>query len=95
MHACIVDLGVECFKPIGAFYVFPQITSTGLTSQEFSMRLLEKTKVACGPGPAFAASGEGFVRCSYATSWSRSKSPCNTSASSLPKCAVEAAALAN
>ena len=61
------DLGLPCFKPHGAFYVFPQITSTGLTSQEFSMGLLEKKKVACVPGPAFGPSGEGFVRCSYAT----------------------------
>ena len=62
------DLGLPCFKPLGAFYVFPQITGTGLTSQEFSMGLLEKKKVACVPGPAVGASGEGFVRCSYAAS---------------------------
>ena len=61
------DLGLECFKPLGSFYVFPRITSTGLTSREFSLRLLETKKVACVPGPAFGASGEGFVRCSYAT----------------------------
>jgi aminotransferase len=62
------DLGLECFKPVGAFYVFPRITSTGLTSREFSLGLLEKKQVACVPGPAFGPSGEGFVRCSYATS---------------------------
>ena len=61
------DLGLECFKPLGSFYVFPNITSTGLTSREFSLGLLEKKKVACVPGPAFGPSGEGFVRCSYAT----------------------------
>ncbi len=61
------DLGLECFKPVGAFYVFPCITSTGLTSREFSLGLLEKKQVACVPGPAFGPSGEGFVRCSYAT----------------------------
>ena len=49
------------------FYVFPKITSTGLTSREFSLGLLEKKQVACVPGPAFGPSGEGFVRCSYAT----------------------------
>ncbi|MES2569137.1 MAG: aminotransferase class I/II-fold pyridoxal phosphate-dependent enzyme [Verrucomicrobiota bacterium] len=62
------DLGLECFKPLGAFYVFPKITSTGLTSREFSLGLLEKKQVACVPGPAFGPSGEGFIRCSYATS---------------------------
>ncbi len=61
------DLGLECFKPLGAFYVFPKIASTGLTSRQFSLGLLEKKQVAVVPGPAFGPSGEGFVRCSYAT----------------------------
>lgn len=61
------DLGLECFKPLGAFYVFPKIAGTGLTSREFSLGLLEKKQVACVPGTAFGPSGEGFVRCSYAT----------------------------
>jgi len=61
------DLGLECFKPLGAFYVFPRIASTGLSSRDFSLGLLEKKKVACVPGTAFGPSGEGFVRCSYAT----------------------------
>ncbi|HWL54007.1 MAG TPA: aminotransferase class I/II-fold pyridoxal phosphate-dependent enzyme [Chthoniobacteraceae bacterium] len=62
------DFGLECFNPYGAFYVFPRITSTGLSSREFSLRLLESKKVAVVPGNAFGPSGEGFVRCSYATS---------------------------
>ena len=62
------DLGLACHKPVGAFYIFPNISSTGLTSREFSLGLLEKKKVACVPGPAFGPSGEGFVRCCYATS---------------------------
>lgn len=62
------ELGLECFKPVGAFYIFPKIASTGMTSREFSLGLLEKKKVACVPGPAFGPSGEGFVRCCYATS---------------------------
>ena len=62
------DLGLPCFQPAGAFYIFPDITSSGLTSREFSFGLLEKKKVACVPGPAFGPSGEGFVRCCYATS---------------------------
>ncbi|HEY5743912.1 MAG TPA: aminotransferase class I/II-fold pyridoxal phosphate-dependent enzyme [Terrimicrobiaceae bacterium] len=61
------ELGLECFKPRGAFYVFPKISSTGLTSQEFSLRLLREKKVAVVPGTAFGPSGEGHVRCSYAT----------------------------
>lgn len=62
------DMGLETFKPLGAFYVFPKITSTGMSSKEFSMGLLEKKQVACVPGTAFGPSGEGFMRCSYATS---------------------------
>ena len=67
------DLGLPCFQPLGAFYVFPDIRSTGLTSKEFSLRLLQEKKVACVPGPAFGASGEGHVRCSYATSLEKIK----------------------
>ncbi len=61
------ELGLECFKPRGAFYVFPRISSTGLTSREFSLQLLREKKVAVVPGTAFGPSGEGHVRCSYAT----------------------------
>ena len=61
------ELGLECFKPRGAFYVFPKITSTGLTSREFSLQLLREKKVAVVPGTAFGSSGEGHIRCSYAT----------------------------
>jgi aminotransferase len=61
------EMGLECLKPKGAFYVFPKITSTGLTSREFSMRLLHEHKVAVVPGTAFGPSGEGHVRCSFAT----------------------------
>ena len=62
------DLGLPCHKPKGAFYIFPNIASTGLSSREFSLGLLQTKKVACVPGGAFGASGEGFVRCCYATS---------------------------
>ncbi len=61
------DLGLECLNPLGAFYVFPRISGTGLTSREFSLQLLEQKKVAVVPGTAFGPGGEGFVRCSYAT----------------------------
>jgi aminotransferase len=62
------ELGLKCFMPLGAFYCFPDISSTGLTSREFSLGLLQKKQVACVPGPAFGPCGEGFVRCCYATS---------------------------
>lgn len=62
------EMGLPCPLPRGAFYVFPDIRGTGLTSREFSLRLLEEKKVAVVPGTAFGAGGEGFVRCSYATS---------------------------
>ena len=60
-------MGLHCFNPGGAFYVFPEIRSTGLTSKEFAFGLLEKKSVAVVPGSAFGAAGEGFVRCCYAT----------------------------
>ena len=62
------EAGLPCFMPAGAFYVFPNITSTGLTSMEFATRLIQEKKVAVVPGTAFGACGEGFVRMSYATS---------------------------
>ena len=61
-------LGLTCFDPEGAFYVFPCIKSTGLTSDEFCERLLYEEKVAAVPGSAFGASGEGYMRISYAYS---------------------------
>jgi len=61
-------MGLACFEPRGAFYVFPSIRKTGLTSEEFCTRLLEEKQVACVPGTAFGACGEGHIRCSYATS---------------------------
>jgi aminotransferase len=59
--------GLPTFEPEGAFYAFPDITSTGLSSEEFAHKLLEEEQVACVPGDAFGPSGEGYVRCSYAT----------------------------
>jgi len=61
-------MGLTCFEPKGAFYAFPSIANTGFTSEEFAQRLLEEEKVAVVPGTAFGECGEGFVRCSYATS---------------------------
>ena len=62
------DMGLSCFTPKGAFYCFPSIQSTGLSSEEFCEKLLLAEKVAVVPGNAFGASGEGFIRCSYASS---------------------------
>jgi aminotransferase len=61
------EMGLRCFNPGGAFYVFPEIHSTGLTSKEFAIELLNQHSVAVVPGTAFGAAGEGFVRCCYAT----------------------------
>ena len=60
-------IGLECVMPKGAFYAFPSVRSTGLGSEEFAEQLLKAEKVAVVPGVAFGASGEGFVRCCYAT----------------------------
>ena len=62
------EMGLECFEPYGAFYVFPCIKEFGMTSEEFATRFLEEEKVAAVPGTAFGDSGEGFLRISYAYS---------------------------
>ncbi|MFC1862049.1 aminotransferase class I/II-fold pyridoxal phosphate-dependent enzyme [Chloroflexota bacterium] len=64
----LCDIGLSCFEPKGAFYAFPSIKSTGMTSEEFAERLLTEEKVAVVPGSAFGQHGEGYVRCCYATS---------------------------
>lgn len=67
MHA-FAKMGLQCFEPYGAFYVFPCIKEFGLTSEEFAERLLREEKVAVVPGTAFGDCGEGFLRISYAYS---------------------------
>jgi aminotransferase len=62
------DIGMTCFEPLGAFYAFPSIAVIGMTSEEFSEKLLLEEKVAVVPGSAFGEQGEGHVRCCYATS---------------------------
>ena len=62
------DIGLSCFEPRGAFYAFPSIKVTSMTSEEFAERLLIEEKVAVVPGTAFGQCGEGYVRCCYATS---------------------------
>jgi aminotransferase len=67
------DMGLSCHKPEGAFYAFPSIKNTGLSSLEFASRLLKHQKVAVVPGTAFGASGEGYVRISYAAGFEKLK----------------------
>ena len=62
------DIGLSCFEPKGAFYAFPSIRCTGMTSEEFAEKLLSEEKVAVVPGSAFGKCGEGYIRCCYATS---------------------------
>jgi len=61
------EMGLECHRPLGAFYAFPSVAKVGLSAKDFSLQLLREEKVAVVPGSAFGACGEGFVRCAYAT----------------------------
>ena len=65
------EMGLPCLLPRGSFYAFPNIRATGLDSRQFALELLESEKVACVPGSAFGPSGEGFVRCCFATALDR------------------------
>ncbi|MGP8055803.1 MAG: aminotransferase class I/II-fold pyridoxal phosphate-dependent enzyme [Limisphaerales bacterium] len=62
------DMGIECHRPLGAFYAFPSVARFGLKSKDFALKLLNEEKVAAVPGTAFGECGEGFIRCAYATS---------------------------
>jgi aminotransferase len=68
IHRSFEEMGIPCVKPRGAFYAFPYIGDYGLSSHDFAMKLLEEEDVAAVPGTAFGRCGEGFLRCSYATS---------------------------
>lgn len=65
------NLGLPTFEPLGAFYAFPSISTTGMDDETFAQKLLEEERVAVVPGSAFGAGGEGFVRCSYATAYEK------------------------
>lgn len=71
------DMGLDCFEPKGAFYMFPSIASTGLSSEEFCERLLKSQQVAVVPGAAFGTSGEGHVRISYSYSMNHLREACS------------------
>jgi len=64
-------IGLSCFEPKGAFFVFPSVAVTGLSDEEFCEQLLREERVACVPGSAFGPSGAGYVRCSYATAYEK------------------------
>ena len=68
MYQTFTDMGLECFEPKGAFYIFPCVKSLGMTGEEFANALLKEQKVAVVPGVAFGESGKYFIRCSYAYS---------------------------
>ncbi|MBI3875112.1 MAG: aminotransferase class I/II-fold pyridoxal phosphate-dependent enzyme [Verrucomicrobia bacterium] len=70
------DIGLTCHLPRGSFYAFPCIKSTGLGSKEFAARLLQEEKVACVPGGAFGPSGEGYLRCCFATALDQIETAC-------------------
>ena len=71
LAAALNEMGLKTLGPKGAFYLFPDVRSTGLSSEEFCMKLLKDHGVACVPGGAFGPCGEGFVRMSYATGLDR------------------------
>lgn len=75
VHA-FAEMGLDCLKPKGAFYAFPSIRGTGLTSRDFAMALLEEESVAVVPGSAFGPSGEGYIRCCFATQLEDIKTAC-------------------
>ncbi len=71
--AAFAEMGLECHRPLGAFYAFPSVAKFGLASKDFALKLLNEEKVAVVPGNAFGACGEGFVRCAYATGMDKLK----------------------
>jgi len=68
IHASFEQMGIPCVYPAGAFYAFADISRFGMSSKDFALKLLDEQNVACVPGTAFGVCGEGFIRCSYATS---------------------------
>jgi aminotransferase len=66
--SAFAEMGLECHRPLGAFYAFPSVAKFGMPAKEFALKLLHEERVAAVPGTAFGACGEGFIRCAYATS---------------------------
>ncbi len=67
IHSALEEMGIPCCRPAGAFYAFPSIAGFGMGAKDFAVQLLQEERVAVVPGTAFGPSGEGFIRCSYAT----------------------------
>jgi aminotransferase len=91
MYQSFRDMGLDCSLPEGAFYAFPHIGVCGLGSKEFALKFLEVEKVAVVPGTAFGPSGEGFVRCAYATSLEDIKEAMSRMARFVRRAAVQPA----
>ena len=68
MYNSFLEMGLSCFEPQGAFYIFPCVKSTGMTGEEFATKLLDSEQVAVVPGDAFGEFGKYYIRCSYAYS---------------------------
>ena len=68
LASSFAEMGLECHRPLGAFYAFPSVAKFGLKSKDFALRFLHEERVAAVPGTAFGECGEGFIRCAYATS---------------------------
>ncbi len=86
VHSSFNQIGLSCFEPKGAFYAFPNITSTGLSSEEFCLSLIKEKNVACVPGTAFGEAGEGYIRCSYAASMENIKEAMHRIAEFVESC---------
>jgi aminotransferase len=86
MYKAFNDMGLPVVEPQGAFYMFPDIRSTGLSSDDFATQLIEKYKVAVVPGSAFGEAGEGFIRCCYATDINKIKTAMENIAEFVKSC---------
>lgn len=86
MYKAFNDMGLPVVEPQGAFYMFPDIRSTGLSSDDFATQLIEKYKVAVVPGSAFGEAGEGFIRCCYATDINKIKAAMENIAEFVKSC---------
>lgn len=86
MHSAFCNMGLPVPEPTGAFYMFPDITSTGMSSEEFATELFRKHSVAVVPGSVFGACGEGHIRCCYATSVDKIKTALDRIAEFVDEC---------
>ena len=90
MHEALNETGLACLKPMGAFYIFPSIRGSGLSSLEFAQRLLREQKVAVVPGVAFGKNYDAYVRMSYATNYNQLKKAVDRMKVFMRQCARKA-----